>query len=117
MDLLQGQATLLLLSPGDMPRNVMLNAANSLCGRVVPGERILVVGVYSAFTRGRGGGHDADAIRTSYIHVLGLDYSESTGSRKQRVWKFSEVGERDQLFNNGFLLSIVDPLSCMSISI
>lgn len=76
-----------------MPRHIMLNAANSLCGRVVPGERIFVVGVYSAYGRGRGYKKDVEAVRASYVHVLGLDYSEATGSRKQKTWKFNEVIE------------------------
>lgn len=60
---------------GDMPRHIVLHAANVLCGRVAPGQRILVAGVYSVQHKAGGATGTASGdsgVQTSYIHALGL---------------------------------------------
>lgn len=71
---------------GDMPRHIVLHAANALCGRVAPGQRVLVAGVYSVQHKaGSAAATTAEsAVQTSYIHVLGLsrlDGSNRSGGR------------------------------------
>eukprot|EP01069_Polyplicarium_translucidae_P007259 Polyplicarium_translucidae@DN3079_c0_g2_i2.p1 len=79
---------------GDMPRHLMLNAANSLCGRMAPGERVNVVGVFSAYDR-QGGDQKTkgEAVRTSYLHVLGIEQRDGSSNRKVSRWGYQDEEE------------------------
>lgn len=61
---------------GDVPRHLIVNVASGLVGRVSPGSRLMVVGVYSAFDKGGAGGKGGPieaSVRTGYLHALGIE--------------------------------------------
>eukprot|EP01056_Protomagalhaensia_sp_Gyna25_P005769 Protomagalhaensia_sp_Gyna_25__5768@NODE_839_length_2526_cov_6_081222_g661_i0_p1_GENE_NODE_839_length_2526_cov_6_081222_g661_i0NODE_839_length_2526_cov_6_081222_g661_i0_p1_ORF_typecomplete_len802_score160_18MCM/PF00493_23/5_6e94MCM_lid/PF17855_1/2_1e29MCM_OB/PF17207_3/2_4e26Mg_chelatase/PF01078_21/1_4e06Sigma54_activat/PF00158_26/0_0021MCM_N/PF14551_6/7_2MCM_N/PF14551_6/4_2AAA_5/PF07728_14/0_0087AAA_3/PF07726_11/0_017AAA_2/PF07724_14/0_016RuvB_N/PF05496_12/0_02Sigma54_activ_2/PF14532_6/0_051DUF39 len=61
---------------GDIPRHLQLNVPAALVGRVSPGAKVLVCGVYSAFDRsgpGKKGGLLESSVRSGYLHVLGIE--------------------------------------------
>jgi DNA replication licensing factor MCM5 len=71
---------------GEMPRNVALCVERNLVQRVVPGTRVVVMGIYSLSgggggkgDGGRGGGGGA-SIQQPYLRVVGL-VEESEGAR------------------------------------
>ncbi|PWN20495.1 MCM-domain-containing protein [Microstroma glucosiphilum] len=70
---------------GELPRHMLLSADRSLCGRVVPGSRIIATGIYSTFSSSKGGktgGGGAVALRTPYLKVVGLEIdAEGAGGR------------------------------------
>eukprot|EP00914_Ancora_sagittata_P022436 GHVO01044626.1.p1 GENE.GHVO01044626.1~~GHVO01044626.1.p1 ORF type:complete len:768 (-),score=146.52 GHVO01044626.1:116-2419(-) len=80
---------------GDMPRHIVLNAANSLCGRVTPGQRINVVGVFSAYERQQGGDRSgkSEGVRSSYLHVLGFEQRHTHSIGTTNAWTYQEEEE------------------------
>ena len=75
---------------GEMPRHLQLYCDRYLCDRVVPGNRVLILGIYSikktARTGGRSGARDKALIgvRAPYIRVIGISVDgENTGSGTQ----------------------------------
>eukprot|EP00923_Selenidium_pygospionis_P017409 GHVN01030637.1.p1 GENE.GHVN01030637.1~~GHVN01030637.1.p1 ORF type:complete len:761 (+),score=147.10 GHVN01030637.1:165-2447(+) len=74
---------------GDMPRQLILNVSKGLCGAVVPGQRVYVTGIFSAFDKDakRAG---SEAVRTSYLHALGLCTADEAGGRKYAGWSEKE---------------------------
>ncbi len=58
---------------GEMPRTVQLLADRTLVGRVTPGRRVVVVGVYSAIKAvGKGEKRGPAAVQQAYIRLVGL---------------------------------------------
>ncbi|PWN50590.1 putative CDC46-cell division control protein [Violaceomyces palustris] len=70
---------------GELPRHMLLSADRALCGRVVPGSRIIATGIYSTFSSVKGiktSGGGAVALRTPYLKVVGLEIdAEGAGGR------------------------------------
>ncbi|KAG6799177.1 DNA replication licensing factor Mcm5 isoform X1 [Apis mellifera caucasica] len=72
---------------GEMPRHLQLYCDRYLCDRVVPGNRVLILGIYSikkvTKTTGNRGGKDKALIgvRAPYIRVIGISVDgENTGN-------------------------------------
>lgn len=68
---------------GELPRHIKLAADRYLTGKVIPGSRIVVTGVYSTFQAGGRNtkGASAVALRTPYLRVLGLEIdSDKSGA-------------------------------------
>lgn len=72
---------------GEMPRHLQLYCDRYLCERVVPGNRVLILGIYSikkiGRSAGRQGGKDRAAIgvRSPYVRVVGISVDgDNTGS-------------------------------------
>lgn len=80
---------------GELPRHMLLSADRNLCGRVVPGSRIVATGIYSTFQSSKGGKAGGIALRTPYLRVLGLEIdSEGAGGRgNQRMFSLAEEEE------------------------
>ena len=71
-----------------MPRHLQLHCDRYLCERMMPGNRVLVLGIYSikkvAKTGGRTGGKKKlVGLRVPYFQVVGISVDgENTGSGK-----------------------------------
>lgn len=81
---------------GELPRHMLLSADRNLCGRVVPGSRIVATGVYSTFQSSNKSGRPGGvALRTPYLRVLGLEIdAEGAGGRgNQRMFSLAEEEE------------------------
>lgn len=81
---------------GELPRHMLLAADRTLCGRVVPGSRIIATGVYSTYQSSRSGkAAGAVALRTPYLRVVGLEIdSEGAGGRgTTRIFSAEEEEE------------------------
>ena len=83
---------------GEMPRNVALCVERNLVQRVVPGTRVVVMGIYSLSgggggkgDGGRGGGGGA-SIQQPYLRVVGL-VEESEGARGDAHFTDKEQAE------------------------
>lgn len=63
---------------GEMPRHLQLYCDRYLCDRVVPGNRVLILGIYSIKKVSKAGGKSAGrekalvGVRAPYIRVLGI---------------------------------------------
>lgn len=88
---------------GEMPRHVVLCADGYLAHKVVPGTRIMAIGVYSIYTQNKGQARNnntkgAVAIKNPYIRLVGLaslDGSEGEeGSIGSKTPVFSEEEEQ-----------------------
>lgn len=71
---------------GELPRHMLLSIDRSLCGRVVPGSRIIATGIFSTFSSSRNGKSsgkgNAVALRQPYLKVVGLEIdAEGAGGR------------------------------------
>uniref|UniRef100_A0A8C9RKN5 DNA replication licensing factor MCM5 n=1 Tax=Scleropages formosus TaxID=113540 RepID=A0A8C9RKN5_SCLFO len=73
---------------GEMPRHLQLYCDRYLCDRVVPGNRVTVMGIYSikktAQTKSQGRGRDRSAgvgIRSSYLRVVGIQVDTEGAGR------------------------------------
>ena len=82
---------------GEMPRNVALCVERNLVQRIVPGTRVVVMGIYSLSggggkgDGGRGGGGGA-SIQQPYLRVVGL-VEESEGARGDAHFTDAEQAE------------------------
>lgn len=71
---------------GEMPRHLQLYCDRYLCDKVVPGNRVLILGIYSikkVTKTGRGAGKEKTlvGVRAPYIRVVGISVDgENTGS-------------------------------------
>lgn len=72
---------------GEMPRHLQLYCDRYLCDKVVPGNRVLILGIYSIKKVARTGGRSARkektlvGVRAPYIRVVGISVDgENTGS-------------------------------------
>ncbi|KAL4658005.1 DNA replication licensing factor MCM5 [Arapaima gigas] len=73
---------------GEMPRHLQLYCDRYLCDRVVPGNRVTVMGIYSikktAQTKSQGRGREKSAgvgIRSSYLRVVGIQVDTEGAGR------------------------------------
>lgn len=85
---------------GEMPRHLQLYCDRYLCDRVVPGNRVLILGIYSirkiTKTGGRSRGRDKALIgvRAPYIRVIGISVDgENTGSGTHVLTGYRSVEE------------------------
>jgi len=71
------------LPQGEMPRHLQLYVDRSLCEKVVPGNRVTVVGIYSIKKIGgkakRGDKTTGVGLRAPYMRVLGISSSDTGG--------------------------------------
>lgn len=72
---------------GEMPRHLQLFCERYLCDRVVPGNRVIILGIYSikkvSGTGGRHGGKEKSlvGVRAPYIRVIGISVDgDNSGS-------------------------------------
>ncbi|XP_034942535.1 DNA replication licensing factor Mcm5 [Chelonus insularis] len=78
-----------LIPQGEMPRHLQLYCDRYLCDRVVPGNRVLILGIYSikkVMGGGKRGGKDKAlvGVRAPYIRVIGISVDgENSGSGTQ----------------------------------
>ncbi|XP_076283365.1 DNA replication licensing factor Mcm5 [Lasioglossum baleicum] len=86
---------------GEMPRHLQVYCDRYLCDRVVPGNRVLILGIYSikkvARTGGRGAAKEKAlvGVRAPYIRVIGISVDgENNGSGTQP----SITNEEEDLF-------------------
>ncbi|XP_008555386.1 DNA replication licensing factor Mcm5 [Microplitis demolitor] len=77
---------------GEMPRHLQLYCDRYLCDRVVPGNRVLILGIYSikkvSGSGGRRGGREKTlvGVRAPYLRVIGISVDgENTGRGTQPV--------------------------------
>uniref|UniRef100_A0A6Q2X1F3 DNA replication licensing factor MCM5 n=1 Tax=Esox lucius TaxID=8010 RepID=A0A6Q2X1F3_ESOLU len=71
---------------GEMPRHMQLYCDRYLCDRVVPGNRVTIMGIYSIkkVAQAKGKGRDKSAgvgIRTSYLRVVGIQQDTEGAGR------------------------------------
>uniref|UniRef100_A0A8C6BWQ5 DNA replication licensing factor MCM5 n=2 Tax=Boreoeutheria TaxID=1437010 RepID=A0A8C6BWQ5_MONMO len=70
---------------GEMPRHMQLYCDRYLCDKVVPGNRVTIMGIYSikkfGLTASRGRDRVGVGIRSSYIRVLGIQVDTDGSSR------------------------------------
>lgn len=82
---------------GELPRHMLLSVDRALCGRVVPGARIIATGVYSTFNSNKGtrtgGGAGAISLRTPYLRVLGLEIDAEGAAGRGAARMFSAAEE------------------------
>ncbi|KAJ3337456.1 minichromosome maintenance protein 5 [Gonapodya sp. JEL0774] len=85
------QETSDMIPVGELPRPILLSVDRYLAGKVVPGARITVTGIYSTFqnkqNRLQGG---AVAIRNSYIRVIGIHVDRDRNGREGRSFSAEE---------------------------
>ncbi|XP_076657614.1 DNA replication licensing factor Mcm5 [Halictus rubicundus] len=86
---------------GEMPRHLQVYCDRYLCDRVVPGNRVLILGIYSIKKVSRTGGRGAAkekalvGVRAPYIRVIGISVDgENNGSGTQP----SVTNEEEDLF-------------------
>lgn len=71
---------------GEIPRHMQLFSERSLCERVVPGNRVLIHGIYSIRKVGKPGKADSRekaivGVRAPYMRIVGIKVdSEGTGA-------------------------------------
>ncbi|XP_061436243.1 DNA replication licensing factor MCM5 [Lethenteron reissneri] len=75
---------------GEMPRHMQLYCDRYLCDRVVPGNRVTVMGIYSikkAFTKMQGKGRDraGAGIRNPYLRVVGITVDTDGAGRSMGI--------------------------------
>uniref|UniRef100_A0A4W5PRW5 DNA replication licensing factor MCM5 n=1 Tax=Hucho hucho TaxID=62062 RepID=A0A4W5PRW5_9TELE len=71
---------------GEMPRHLQLYCDRYLCDRVVPGNRVTIMGIYSIkkVAQAKGKGRDKSAgvgIRSSYLRVVGIQQDTEGAGR------------------------------------
>jgi DNA replication licensing factor MCM5 len=63
---------------GELPRHMQLSAERYLTGKVVPGSRVIVTGIYSTYQPSKTrGSASAPALRMPYLRILGLELDTS----------------------------------------
>ena len=79
---------------GEMPRHMQLYCDRYLCDRVVPGNRVLILGIYSIKKVATSGGKSRRkdkalvGVRAPYIRVVGIAVDgENTGVGKKSIFK------------------------------
>uniref|UniRef100_A0A8C2C0C0 DNA replication licensing factor MCM5 n=1 Tax=Cyprinus carpio TaxID=7962 RepID=A0A8C2C0C0_CYPCA len=76
---------------GEMPRHMQLYCDRYLCDRVVPGNRVTIMGIYSikkvAQTKAKGRDKGAGVgIRSAYLRVVGIEVDTEGGSGFLSLW-------------------------------
>ncbi|KAK6590523.1 DNA replication licensing factor MCM5 like AAA+ ATpase [Cryptosporidium xiaoi] len=84
---------------GDIPRHISLHLTRNLIDKVIPGNRLYVVGILSSFDRetsNSGKNGKGSSLRTSYLYVLGvMDYGNS-----QKLDNINMITRDSSLFNH-----------------
>src|SRR4051812_22707359 len=78
---------------GELPRHVMLSSDRYLTNKVVPGTRVVVMGIYSILQSKTPSQTGAVAIRTPYIRVVGLQVDADSAGRGRRLFTAEEEEE------------------------
>ncbi|KAJ8514928.1 hypothetical protein ONZ45_g7590 [Pleurotus djamor] len=60
---------------GELPRHLLLSADRYLTGKVVPGSRVIVTGIYSTFQSARNKNAGPASMRQPYIRVVHIELS------------------------------------------
>lgn len=84
---------------GEMPRHCKLFLERSLCEKVVPGNRVTVIGIFSiqkAAGQGRGRDKGATGVRMPYLRVVGIQVETDGPGRSSGNLNFS--GEEEEKF-------------------
>ncbi|KAJ1978641.1 minichromosome maintenance protein 5 [Dimargaris xerosporica] len=68
-----------LVPVGELPRHMMLSTDRYLTNRVVPGTRVVVTGIFSIYQNKRVKSTGAVAIRSPYLHVVGIEIENGHG--------------------------------------
>lgn len=88
---------------GEMPRHILLSADRYLTGRVIPGTRCTVTGVYSIY-QNKVKDASAVAIRNPYIRIVGIQTDLEHDARRNTVFtpeeeeEFQEMARTPDLF-------------------
>jgi DNA replication licensing factor MCM5 len=94
---------------GDMPHHVTVHAANALCGRVAPGHRILVAGVYSIQHKSNSLAQNIndESVQTAYLYALGISRMDATTRsltksmmKGSNPWTFQQEEEFQKMARN-----------------
>ncbi|KAL1761022.1 MCM2/3/5 family-domain-containing protein [Schizophyllum commune] len=65
---------------GELPRHLLLSADRNLTGKVVPGSRVVVTGIFSTFQSAKNRSNNAAALRQPYIRVVHLETMSAAGA-------------------------------------
>ncbi|KAF7459111.1 putative DNA replication licensing factor MCM5 [Cryptosporidium felis] len=75
---------------GDVPRHISLHMTRGLIDKVIPGNRLYVVGVLSSIDKdasNMGSGHRNSSLRSSYLYVVGvMNYKNSLEGRSTNLY-------------------------------
>jgi len=88
---------------GEMPRHLQLYCDRYLCDRVVPGNRVLILGIYSikkvSKTSGKGTGREKAlvGVRAPYIRVLGISVDGENTNIGTSVIQKQNIAKKYQL--------------------
>lgn len=85
-----------MVPTGELPRHMLLSIDRALCGRVVPGARIVATGIYSTYApQSAKNNAGAVALRTPYLRVIGLeiDAEGAAGRGASRIFTPNEEEE------------------------
>lgn len=106
---------------GEMPRNMLLLVERHVAQTIVPGQRVLVAGVFSIQAMAAGGGKSrsdkkaATAIQQPYIRVVGIDLlgegdrRSATAFSDEEVRNFREFASRPTAEVWGLIRNMVAP--------
>ncbi|KAL1920772.1 uncharacterized protein VTP21DRAFT_11407 [Calcarisporiella thermophila] len=78
---------------GELPRHVQLNADRYLTNKVVPGERVVVVGIFSISQNKPAKSSGGVGLRAPYIRVVGLETDSYSNARGRRIFTPEEEEE------------------------
>ncbi|KAH8929563.1 MCM-domain-containing protein [Atractiella rhizophila] len=88
-----------LVPVGELPRTIGGVVDRYLCGKVVPGNRIIATAVYSTYSSAKSSkSQGAAALRTPYLRILGLQI-DSTGSSGKNIHFSAEEEEEFTKFS------------------
>jgi DNA replication licensing factor MCM5 len=82
---------------GEMPRNILLIVDRYLVDKVTPGTRVSVVGISSLFNGGMRQQAGANALRSPYIKVLGIQIDNEGGGRTNTIFTPQEEEDMQRL--------------------
>lgn len=84
---------------GEMPRHFQLFADRFLCDRVVPGNRVTVLGIYSIKKASSTGNKKSDkgavGVRAPYLRVIGIEVETDGVGRTSRDLRFTPEEEEE----------------------
>jgi len=93
---------------GDMPRHIQLYVDRALVDKMVPGNRVEVVGIYSIkkiAEKGKRGDKITAGIRKPYIRIIGLEIDSSGAGRAltkftpEEEEKFRKLSEKSDVYD------------------
>eukprot|EP00735_Rhodelphis_limneticus_P015632 TRINITY_DN994_c0_g1::TRINITY_DN994_c0_g1_i1::g.15989::m.15989 TRINITY_DN994_c0_g1::TRINITY_DN994_c0_g1_i1::g.15989 ORF type:complete len:764 (+),score=182.15,sp/O80786/MCM5_ARATH/50.40/0.0,MCM/PF00493.18/2.5e-132,MCM_N/PF14551.1/1.8e-19,MCM_N/PF14551.1/2.9e+03,Mg_chelatase/PF01078.16/5.5e+02,Mg_chelatase/PF01078.16/8.7e-05,AAA_3/PF07726.6/0.0019,AAA_5/PF07728.9/5.1e+03,AAA_5/PF07728.9/0.032,Ribosomal_S14/PF00253.16/0.075,Methyltransf_18/PF12847.2/7.9e+02,Methyltransf_18/PF12847.2/2.6,Methyltran len=92
-----------MVPTGEMPRHLLLSLDRALAGRLVPGARVNVTGVYETIqvAAAKGKSRLGVALRSPYLRVVGLGHEEETVARVQTQFTRQEEEQFQHLAQNG----------------